>query len=448
MEALATNDYLRSSVADGDGGFDATAFQYCTDPSRTTAPAIRSPGSAFRTFWMGGYEGADHRNSAGVELDFGCATGHCGRAADDYAALGDFGIRTVRESAGWRLIERDGCFDFARLDSRLDAARDCGVQVVWTLCHYGWPDDADIFDDAWIDRFAQYCRAAVRYIADRSTAPPVFTPINEISFLAWAVCETCLIHPHRGGRAGEAYALKRRLVRAAIAGCEAIRDIAPDARILNVDPMIHIVAPADRADLAERAERERSFQFQAWDMLAGHAEPELGGSLRNLDIVGINYYHGNQWEVETQQTLHWHMNDARRVSLRSLIGEAYMRYRAPMIVAETSHVGIGRGAWIREVAHDVATAIADGLPVHGVCLYPVIDRPDWERPDHWHNSGLWDLGPADQGLPRVLCEPYARELATAQRVVRSVLMPVATRAANTSAANDDVEPTRRETWAC
>jgi hypothetical protein len=45
----------------------------------------------------------------------------------------------------------------------------------------------------------------------------------------------------------------------------------------------------------------------------------------------------------------------------------------------------------------------------GACLYPIIDRPDWEDPGHWHNSGLWDLVKRHDGtLERVINEEYAR----------------------------------------
>jgi len=37
-----------------------------------------------------------------------------------------------------------------------------------------------------------------------------------------------------------------------------------------------------------------------------------------------------------------------------------------------------------------------------------MDRPDWDDLEHWHNSGLWDLIPDDQGvLQRILNEEYA-----------------------------------------
>jgi hypothetical protein len=62
-----------------------------------------------------------------------------------------------------------------------------------------------------------------------------------------------------------------------------------------------------------------------------------------------------------------------------------------VIVAETSHFGVGRAAWLSEVAQEVYVARMQGVAVEGVCVYPVIDRPDWEEPTHWHNSGVWDV---------------------------------------------------------
>ena len=38
----------------------------------------------FRSFWMAGYEGADHRNGSGRQLDMQRATGHDARVDEDY----------------------------------------------------------------------------------------------------------------------------------------------------------------------------------------------------------------------------------------------------------------------------------------------------------------------------------------------------------------------------
>ena len=57
----------------------------------------------FHTFWQAGYEGADHVTHGGQPLDMNRATGHLERVREDYLLLRQFGIRSVRESIGWRL---------------------------------------------------------------------------------------------------------------------------------------------------------------------------------------------------------------------------------------------------------------------------------------------------------------------------------------------------------
>ena len=373
----------------------------------------------FRSFWMAGYEGADHVNGAGTAIDMDVLTQHERQAHRDYERLREFGISTVRESIGWRLVERDGRFDFSPLQHRIQAARSCEIQILWTLCHFGWPSDADVFSDDWIGRFTRFCEAAARFLSDgnRSGFPAVFTPINEISFLTWAICESNLIHPYRGDRGMDALALKRRLVRAAIEGSEAIWNVDPDARLLTVDPVIHIVAPPGRPDLEEPARQQDESQFQAWDMLAGKAEPDLGGAPKYLGVLGINYYHNNQWEYETYERLHWHLRDPRRVPLRALMARVHGRYGHPFIIGETSHIGIGRGEWMLDIGDEVIAAFTSGLQLLDVCVSPIIDRPDWNDFSHWHNSGLWDLRPVNGHLERTLCEDYARALHRVQHAV-------------------------------
>jgi hypothetical protein len=65
---------------------------------------------------------------------------------------------------------------------------------------------------------------------------------------------------------------------------------------------------------------------------------------------------------------------------------------------------------------EVCGAIEAGVPIEGVCLYPIIDRFEWENPAHWHNSGLWDYHHEQDGTyTRVLNEEYAAELRKSQR---------------------------------
>ncbi|HEV7512885.1 MAG TPA: hypothetical protein VGO27_14415, partial [Candidatus Acidoferrum sp.] len=56
-------------------------------------------------------------------------------------------------------------------------------------------------------------------------------------------------------------------------------------------------------------------------------------------------------------------------------------------------------------------------------IYPLIDRPDWEEPERWHNSGLWDVVSHPDGtLHRVLCEPYAQDLRAAQSITEPTFL--------------------------
>jgi protoporphyrinogen oxidase/glycosyltransferase involved in cell wall biosynthesis len=377
---------------------------------------------------MGGFEGADHVNGACVALDMATSSGHLERLDEDYANAAARGIGAVRESIGWRLAEPEpGRHDLRRALRIAEHAERHGLQVVWTLMHYGTPADVDLFDDALVPRFAAFAAAAARVIGARSARAPVYNLVNEIGFLAWAASATHLIHPYRNdpADAGDAdaasgYAVKRRLVRAVLAGIAAVRAVDPRARFLHVEPLVHVCAPRDRPDLAAQAERVRDHQWQAWDMIEGRIEPGLGGCRDALDLIGVNHYHSGQWEVGTEQRLRWHECDPRRRPLSELLRTTWARYRRPLILAETSHVGSGRADWLHDVAGEVRQARRAGVPVGGICLYPLVDRHDWNDAAHWHRSGLWDVAnPADPAAPlaRRLCTDYAAALARWQRVL-------------------------------
>ncbi len=370
--------------------------------------------SLFDSFFLAGFESACHINKAGQRLDMLALTQHDIQASEDYQLLRSFNIRTVRDGTCWPLIERGGAFDFSSLVPLLDAARQNDIQVLWNVFHYGAPDDLDIFSPQFVDRFARYCTALAGFIQDYTDRVPFYTPINEISFLAWAAGHVGYIHPFGVNRGQE---LKRQLIRAAITGIEAIWQVNPKARIIQVEPLIHVVYPKGHPELAEAAAAQRASQFEAWDMMTGQVDPNLGGQPQYLDIMGLNYYHSNQWEYPDMR-LRWEdtPRDERWVPLHLLLAEMYQRYRRPLFLGETSHFGVGRGLWLKEVYQEVKTAMANGVPMEGITIYPIIDRPDWDDLEHWHHSGLWDLVPDEQGrLQRVLNEDYAAALREIQQ---------------------------------
>ena len=103
---------------------------------------------AFESFLSGGFEGADHINALGIALDMAAMTGHIAQVRNDYRRARSLGIRTVRESVGWRVATRDAAvdaFDFDRVHRMLDAAERTGLSIAWTLWHYGLPEGMDPF---------------------------------------------------------------------------------------------------------------------------------------------------------------------------------------------------------------------------------------------------------------------------------------------------------------
>lgn len=333
--------------------------------------------SPFASFFQGGFEGSSQRRSDGRRMDLIAASRHDRRAAGDYALLRQAGIDTARDALRWHLIEQaSGRYDWSSFLPMLDAAQSVGLQVIWDLCHYGVPDHLDIWSRDFPARFARFAAAAAGLVRSRTGRPGLFAPINEISFWAWAGGDQAYFNPHVRDRGG---ALKRQLVRAAIAAIEAIRVVEPTTRFLQPEPAIHVVAPPDRPDLALPAEGMRQAQFEAFDLLTGRREPELGGREDLLDIVGINFYRHNEWYFGAAPIF---PEDPAYRPFHQILAEIHARYRRPILIAETGAEGAEAAAWLRYIAREVRLAQRSGADIEGICLYPVMDYPGWDNDRH------------------------------------------------------------------
>ena len=177
--------------------------------------------AAFQTFLQAGFECSTHRNRHGERLDIVQATRHDEFALQDYRRLQEIGIATVREGARWHVIEtHPGQYDFSSLERIYDAAQQTGAEILLDLLHFGWPDHLDVFRGEFVSAFAEFADAAVAFLNKRNLPRLLITPVNEISFLAWAAGDEAMIHPHMYGMGG---LLKRQLVRAAIAASRLVR---------------------------------------------------------------------------------------------------------------------------------------------------------------------------------------------------------------------------------
>jgi hypothetical protein len=232
--------------------------------------------------------------------------------------------------------------------SRLAAANATGLEVIWDLSHFDPPPDP-----------VGHARR-VALAADRSR-PLWLCPVNEPS-----------LYPHLSGMPRDAavdlFGLMARVA----------RDHHPDVRLLANDPITGI---------GER-------QFGALDPIVAH---------NPIDVIGVNYY-----------------PHTARTSLLKVLVKTWKRYRKPIMVSETSwhdghpvhhhrYPGFNKGLWLRHILQQVALAEARGVVVVGVCWYPIIDCPPWNRP---RSRGRWSHGLIRQDLsldPALVAEILAQD---------------------------------------
>jgi hypothetical protein len=376
----------------------------------------------FKSYFIGGFECSTHRLRSGKRLDLVAATRHEEFADADYRRLVDAGIRSAREGVRWHLAEQaGGGYDFRTALPIVEAANRHGVQVIWDLCHFGWPDGLDVFRPEFVHRFAAFTRAFCSFLKDHSDAPLHIAPINEISFLSWVGAEVGGINPFAEQRGFE---LKCQLVRATIAATEEAWNVDPRTRLYQNEPMFNVIPQPDRPEDAGAAEAYRQLQFQTWDLLSGRLWPQLGGDAQYLDVIGLNYYPWNQWYYDGPlhggATLDEHTPGYRPLS--DMLTEVWQRYGRPLYLAETGREGDKRAAWLGYVGQQVGQALQRGVPLEGICLYPIVDFPGWDNDRHCEN-GLWCY--ADEYGEREIHAPLAAALREQQDYLDTLINELA-----------------------
>ena len=355
---------------------------------------------------MGGFECADHVNRSGDRINLLKETQHDVRVVEDYEALAEIGIKTVREGICWSEVETSpGVFDFSEVYNRMQAAEEFGIQQIWDLIHFGYPDGIYPTHPHFCDRFTALCYAFANFYDDNSQQELYVVPINEISFLSW----------HSGDVRGtvpfavnNGWDIKYHLCKAAISGIQALKAVDPNCVIILVEPLIKIHGNAN--ENPDHLQELNDHQFQAMDIIAGRICPELGGHEDFLDILGFNYYWNCQWQVN-DAPLEWPDVMNLRTPLSDLLQMAYDRYQKPIFLSETGHIGSGRVEWIEEIIAECHIARNNGVDLNGVCIYPVTDRPDWDNLSSYSNCGIWDL---DENKNRIPHPEYIEAIEKAQ----------------------------------
>jgi hypothetical protein len=103
-----------------------------------------------------------------------------------------------------------------------------------------------------------------------------------------------------------------------------------------------------------------------------------------------------------------------------MVEEGWKRYRRPVVVAETSGLEGGRDDWLNDVVSECLAAVNRGVDLHGVCLFPAVDMPDWHSGE-WLHNGIADLERLPSGaLMRKPYPPYVDALRAWQKRLNRV----------------------------
>jgi hypothetical protein len=359
---------------------------------------------------LAGFGSGSYRSRRGARVDLAVLTAHDRFAALDYARVHALGLRTVRESARWPVVERRPWrYDFSVLAPWVRAARRIDMEIVWTLLDGTWPDDIDPLGTALVRRLAMFARAFARFLRDETDGAPVIVPVDQITARAWLGGELARAEPYLEERGFE---LQVQLARAAIAAADAFRDVTPAARILCVEPLFHVAPSPDRPEDLDAAHAAAARRFSALDMLCGRSWPQLGGGPRHLDLFGVTVDPDSQWyyrgpKLPGPPIEPWAPGWR---PLRELLLDLACRYdQRPVVMAGTGGDGALGAQWLRYVCREVRGAMFTGAAMPCVGVAPAVKCRAEPGERGGSGGGIWGL--ADDAGRRATDAALAEEIA-------------------------------------
>lgn len=346
-----------------------------------------------------------------------------GRRLEDLDRFAELGITAVRFPVLW---ERAADWRFA--DSRLERLRELGIRPIVGLIHHGsGPKSTSLLDPVFPEKLAAYART----VAERYPWVEHWTPVNEPLTTARFSCLYGHWYPHRR----DDVAFSRALViqcRAVMLAMRAIRDVIPDARLVQTEDLGKTHATPR---LRTQAQYENERRWITFDLLTGRLTPDdlmwwwlvdCGWVPERLlrwfaeepcppDIVGINHYLSSERFLD--ERLERYPDEAQGGNGRKryadvlaaqvrgrgpdgpgmLLLEAWERFGLPLAMTEV-HNGCTREEqlrWLREVWDGALAAREQGADVRAVTLWSLLGAVGWDTlvtsGDGRYESGVFDV---------------------------------------------------------
>ena len=337
-------------------------------------------------------------------------TGHSLRISD-LDLLADLGAQAIRQPVLWERVSSEGSnsFDWNWSDQWLRRISELKLRPIIGLLHHGsGPCYTNLLDKQFPEQLAAYARA----VAERYPWARDYTPVNEP--LTTARFSGLYGHWYPHGRDDRTFV--RCLLnecRATVLAMQAIREVVPDARLIQTEDLgFTHSSPV----LRYQAEFENQRRWLSFDLLCGRVNQEhplwqyllkhgaTPGELFSLcqnasppDLLGVNYYLSSERFLHEKLFLyprglrggngrHSYVDiEAARVRTDGLRGAAelmldiWQRYRLPLAITEC-HNGCSREEqlrWIREVWSACEDVRSVGGAVRAFTLWASFGSFDW-----------------------------------------------------------------------
>ncbi|HJT52022.1 MAG TPA: sugar nucleotide-binding protein, partial [Nitrosospira sp.] len=249
-------------------------------------------------------------------------------------------------------------------------------------------------------------------VAQRYPWIEYYTPINEPLTTARFSGLYGLWYPH--GRDDRTFieALLNQC-RAVVLSMRAIRQVNPNAKLVQTDDLGKTYSTPELAELAEFYNARR---WLSWDLLCGKVGQEhplwnylistgiepsqflwFKDNVCQPDIIGVNYYiTSERWlDQRIERYPGWHITHYRghrfvdiepvrvlaapSAGIGPLLAEAWERYRLPLAVTE-AHMGASREdqiRWLLEIWQAARNARQCGVEIRAVTVWALLGSYDW-----------------------------------------------------------------------
>jgi dTDP-4-dehydrorhamnose reductase len=339
-------------------------------------------------------------------------SGHYARG-DDLDRIAALGIRTLRYPLLWERAATGSAteFDWSFADDRLPRLRRLGITPIAGLVHHGCgPPHADFTRAEFATGLAEYAGQLARRFPWLEWYTPVNEPLTTARFSG--------LYGHWFPHERNERAFARILInecRATVLAMRAVREVNPDARLMQTDDLGTIYSTPR---LAYQAEFENERRWLGWDLLCGRVEAThpMYGHLRAWgipaselawlrdnpcppQIVAIDHYVTSDRYLDEDCARYpprtWGGNgrepyadvDAVRVlerpgtSLRHIILKAARRYGLPLALGEV-HLGcceeIEQVRWLHDACTTAEQLAASGVDIRAVTAWALLGCYDWD----------------------------------------------------------------------